>query len=147
MSAIRIKKLTTDDAELAHSLFAVMASVFGEGAGSTSLEYVASLLSRDDFWALAALADGEPIAGLSAFVLPLTRAKRAELLIYDIAVLPAHQRRGVGRQLVETAVGLATERGIATTWVPAENADAHALEFYRSLGGVPTAATVFTFSR
>ena len=68
------------------------------------------------------------------------------MLIYDIAVVPMHQRHGIGRQLVEMARSLATERGIATTWVPAENEDVHALEFYRSLGGTPSSVTIFTFS-
>jgi aminoglycoside 3-N-acetyltransferase I len=124
-----------------------MASVFGKSPRPVSAEYAASLLNRDDFWVLAALGDGEPIAGLTAFVLPQTHAESAELLIDDIAVAPTHQRRGIGRLLVEMARHLAVKRGIATTWVPADNADVHALEFYRSLGGVASPVTVFTFSQ
>jgi aminoglycoside 3-N-acetyltransferase I len=147
MSTTHIKKLSTGEIELARSLFSIMASVFGESPRSVSAEYAASLLNRDDFWVIAALVDGEPIAGLTAFVLPLTRAECAELFIYDIAVLPTYQRHGIGRWLVETARGLAAERGIATAWVPAENSDVHALEFYRSLRGVPSSVTIFTFSQ
>ena len=136
MHPMHIKKLSAGDPDLARSLFSVMASVFGEDTSSVSSEYVASLLRRNDFWVIAALAQGEPIAGLTAFVLPLTRSESAELFIYDIAVVPTHQRRGIGRRLVETARGLAAVRGITTTWVPAENEDVHAL-ISTDLGGTP----------
>ena len=132
---------------MAASMFAMMAAVFGEDAEALSSDYVERLLGRYDFWAIAALDDGEPIAGLTAFVLPLTRAEAAELFIYDIAVQPRYRRRGIGRRLVAAARDLAAGAGIATIFVPAENDDAEALEFYRAIGGAPTPATFFTFSR
>ncbi|MFZ4807259.1 MAG: GNAT family N-acetyltransferase [Hyphomicrobiaceae bacterium] len=142
----QIKRLTADDIELARSVFAVMATVFGENAAVVSRDYAAALLHRDDFLVVAGLVDGEPIAGLTAFVLPLTRAQTDELFIYDIAVAPAHQRQGIGRRLVQAVRSLAAERNIATTWVPADNEDDPALEFYRAIGGTPHAVTVFTFT-
>ena len=147
MRATHIRKLSVGDAELARSLFSVMASVFGTNAHSVSVEHIASLLSRDDFWVIAALAEGAPIAGLTAFVLPLTHSELSELFIYDIAVAPVYQRRGIGSRLVQMARSLAADRGIATTWVPVENEDVHAIEFYRSMGGAPSPVTIFTFSK
>jgi aminoglycoside 3-N-acetyltransferase I len=146
MSTTHVRKLAASDIEVARSLFSVMASVFGGASESVSAPYVESLLRRNDFWVVAALANGEPVGGLTAFVLPLTRAESKELVIYDIAVVPAHQRHGIGRQLLKTARDLAAECGITTTWIPAENEDVHALDFYRSLGGVPSSVTIFTFS-
>ena len=147
MSLTHIKRLTAGDTELARSLFSVMVSVLAESSISVSAEYTANLLNRDDVWIIAALVDGQPIAGLTAFVLPRTHTEMAELFIYDIAVAPAHQRQGIGRRLVEMIRGLAAGRGIATTWVAAENADVHALKFYKSLGGIPSPVTVFTFPK
>jgi len=95
--------------------------------------------------ALAALIDRAPIGGLTAFSLPLTRSEETELLIYDIDVEPKYQRRGVARQLVQKVRELAAENDIATTWVPAENEDQHAPEFYLSIGGTPNPVTIFTF--
>jgi aminoglycoside 3-N-acetyltransferase I len=146
MSSTQIKRLNSDDNAIAVSMFSMMASVFGEAPGTLSLDYVERLLKRDDFWAIAALEDREPVAGLTAFTLPLTRCEAAEVLIYDIAVQLRHQRRGLGRLLVDTLKKLAAEAGIRTIWVPAENEDLHALEFYRAMGGRPTAVTIFTLS-
>jgi aminoglycoside 3-N-acetyltransferase I len=102
MSTMQIKRLTPSDSELAISVFSMMASVFREDADTLSADYVTRLLSRNDFCALTALEDGKPIGGLIAFILPLTRSELSELFIYDIAVQQAHQRRGIGRQLVDT---------------------------------------------
>jgi aminoglycoside 3-N-acetyltransferase I len=115
MSTAQIKRLTPDDSELAIAVFSMMASVFRDDADALGADYVTRLLSRNDFCALAALEDGKPIGGLTAFILPLTRSELAELFIYDIAVQRAHQRRGIGRQLVDTVRGLAADAGIATT--------------------------------
>lgn len=147
MRTVQIKRLTPDDAELAIAVFSMMASVFREDAHPLGADYAVRLLNRHDFCALAAVEDSKPIGGLTAFVLPLTRSELAELFIYDIAVQPAHRRRGIGRLLVETVRGLAAEAGITAAWVPAENNDADALQFYRAIGGAPTPVTIFTFSR
>jgi aminoglycoside 3-N-acetyltransferase I len=40
----------------------------------------------------------------------------------------------------------AAARGIRVLFVPAENDDLHALDFYRALGGTPSQVTVFTFA-
>src|SRR5215813_4582381 len=97
---MEIKRLYSGDTDIAASMFSMMASVFGDAPDTLSLGYVERLLRRDDFWAIAAIEDREPVAGLTAFTLPLTRSEAAELLIYDIAVQPRHQRCGIGRRLV-----------------------------------------------
>jgi aminoglycoside 3-N-acetyltransferase I len=123
-----------------------MAQVFETEAEPLSNDYLQRLLSRDDFWALAATIDGQPVGGLTAHTMPLTRAEVSEIFIYDIAVKPAYQRQGIGRQLIESLRAQATSAGIAALFVPADNEDEHALEFYSALGGAPASVTIFTFS-
>jgi aminoglycoside 3-N-acetyltransferase I len=142
---IHVKKLTVTDLPLARRTFALMAAVFEEAAASVSDSYLTQLLARPDFWALAAFVDDDLAGGLTAHVLPLTRTEASEIFVYDIAVHSDYQRRGVGRQLMDTLRDHARSAGIRTLFVPAENEDTHALEFYRALGGEPTAVTVFTF--
>ena len=55
--------------------------------------------------------------------------------------------QGVGRLLVSALREAATAAGIDDVFVPAENEDLHALEFYRALGGAATPVTFFTFPR
>lgn len=145
-SEIRIRRLGAGDESVAIVLFAMMASVFEEGEQGASLdvEYVRTLLARPDFLALAAIRGGDVIGGVTGHVLPMTRSRAAELFIYDLAVRPDSQRRGVGRRLVESLRDLAQSQGIATSFVAADNEDAHALSFYRALGGEPAPVTMFT---
>ena len=131
--------------QLARTTLHLMAAVFDEPSDALSAAYVQSLLSRSDFWLLAALHDGAPLGGVTAHALPMTRSEATELFIYDLAVQEAHQRRGVGGALVKELRKLAAEQGITVAFVPADNEDAHALAFYRALGGEAAAVTIFTW--
>lgn len=144
-SAIEVRRLGPGDVTLARQTLRLMADVFDEPSGSLSEGYVAGLLARADFWVLAALRDGAPVGGLTAHALPMTRNEATELFIYDLAVQPASQRRGVGRALVESLRAMATAHGITVCFVPADNDDTHAIDFYRAIGGSEAAVTIFTF--
>lgn len=81
-----IVKLGADDSALAQQLFELMACIFEEDAVWLGQDYVLELLSKDSFWAYAALLNGEIVGGLTAHVLPMTRARSRELMVYDLAV-------------------------------------------------------------
>jgi aminoglycoside 3-N-acetyltransferase I len=143
--SVSIRRLGTNDVALARQTLTLMADVFEEPHGSVSDAYVASLLARDNFWVLAALGNGVPIGGVTGHALPMTRDESTELFIYDLAVHPDHQRKGVGRALVDTLRRQAAAAGIRVAFVPADNDDTHALDFYRALGGEEAPVTIFTF--
>jgi aminoglycoside 3-N-acetyltransferase I len=146
---IRTRRLTAGDRDLARTLFSLMAEVFEEPSQPLSDRYLDRLLARDEFWALAAF-EGDRgdriVGGITAHTLPMTRAETSELFIYDVAVHPARQRKGVGRQLVMALRERAAAAGIRDLFVPADNDDIHALDFYRALGGAASAVTFFTFA-
>jgi len=123
-----------------------MAEVFAEASASLSDGYLDRLLSRGAFWAIATFVGDDLVGGLTAHTLPMTRREAAEVLIYDIAVRADWQRSGIGRHLILTLREAAAAVGIADVFVLADNDDVHVLDFYRTLGGVPTAVTCFTFS-
>ena len=145
MPEIRIGRLSAEDIDRGRELFLLLADVFETDSRPLSSEYLARLLARPDFWALAASIDGRTVGGLTAHTLPLTRNEESEIFIYDIAVLPHYQRQGIGRELVTAIRTQASAAGIAVVWVPAGNEDTHALDFYQALGGEPAPVTVFTF--
>jgi aminoglycoside 3-N-acetyltransferase I len=144
---MRTKRLTPDDRDPARRLFALMAEVFAEGHEPLGDDYLDRLLHREDFWAIAAFTDDDDlIGGLTAHTLPMTRAEASEIFLYDIAVRGDHQRKGVGRLLMMHLRQEAASIGVEDVFVPADDEDAHALDFYRALGGVPSPVTIFTFS-
>ena len=144
-SMIEIERLGPSDATRARALFAMMAEVFEEPAATLSDAYLARLLARPDFWALAAVEGSDVVGGLTAHALMMTREEATELFIYDVAVRTDRQRRGIGRQLLDELRARAAVAGVDVCFVPAENEDAHALEFYRAIGGEPSPVTFFTF--
>ena len=146
MTAIQIRRVAAGDRDLARDLFAMMAAVFAEDSGALSDRYLDRLLGSEDFWALAAVAGDEVVGGLTAHTLPMTRSESSEVFIYDIAVRQDHQRQGVGRQLIAALRESISAAGIQVIFVPADNDDAHALEFYRALGGQASPVTFFTFA-
>ncbi len=142
---IRIDRLTADNLPLARQVFFTIAEVFETQGAPLRDPYLHRLLARPDFWALAAIVDDEVAGGLTAFTLPLTRAEESEVFLYDIAVRPAYRRRGVGRRLIQALLdGMAAE-GIHAMFVPADNEDEEALDFYRALGGAAQPVTIFNF--
>ena len=147
---VEVRRLRPGSETIAREMFAMMAAVFeeddeveGEPLRDDDLR---SLLRREDFWAIAATENGVVVGGLTAHSLPMTRSRSTELFIYDLAVRTDRQRRGIGRALVAELLALGRAAGIDTAFVPTDNEDVHALEFYRAVGGTPSPVTFFTFS-
>lgn len=143
---VRIRRLADTDAADALGLFAMMADVFEEPMGPVSEAYVARLLARPDVAVFAAvLPDGTPVGGATTFELPMFRHEGGELLLWDLAVLPEQQRRGIGRRLMEAVQAHARARGLACTFLFADDEDLHAIDFYRAIGGRAAPVTMFTW--
>ena len=143
--SFEVVRLGVGDEVRAGRTFELMADVFDEDHGELSVAYVAGLLSRPEFWAYAAVTDGVVVGGLTAHALPMTSSEQAEVFLYDIAVAAEVQRQGIGRKLVETLLGDTRQAGIAVMFVPADDEDIHAIDFYRALGGRASNVTFFEF--
>jgi aminoglycoside 3-N-acetyltransferase I len=96
---------------------------------------------------ITVMADGVVVGGLIAHTLAMTTSERAEVFLYDVAVDGDHQRLGIGRRLVDTLRREAAAAGIDVLFVPADNDDTHALDFYQAMGGTPSPVTIFEFGR
>jgi aminoglycoside 3-N-acetyltransferase I len=141
--SLQIRRLGVNDVALARRTFHLMTVVFEEEPAPLSDDWLARLLRRPDFWGFAALRDGHPVGGITAHTLPMTRNESFELFIYDLAVDEAHQRQGIGRQLVRALQTEAAAQGISVSFVPADYEDVHALDFYRAIGGSETPVSIF----
>lgn len=141
---IAIRRLEAPDSVTALAVARIMANTFGEGSGASSA-WITRLLREDGFWFYAAFEGEDPVGGLTAHVLPITRQDGKELFIYDIAVQASHQRLGIGTKLMHAVLQAAKESGLSAAFVPADNEDQHALDFYRAIGGQAQPVTFFNF--
>jgi aminoglycoside 3-N-acetyltransferase I len=146
MLNITVKRLDASHWQEARQLFCFMAAVFEENCAPLSELYLRKVLGDRSFWALAAFAGDEMIGGVTAHALQMTCCESSEIFIFDIAVQDFYQKKGVGRELVASLRNLASEANINEIFVAADNEDEHALDFYERLGGVPIAATLFSFT-
>jgi aminoglycoside 3-N-acetyltransferase I len=123
-----------------------MAHVFEEASNALDDGYVQRLLSRPEFWAIAAFSGSDLIGGLTAHTLPMTRKASSEIFVYDIAIREDHRRQGVGRRLMSHLRADAAAVGCQDVFVAADEEDRHALDFYRALGGTASPVFLFTFT-
>ena len=136
--AVQIRVLGPADLAAFRAMLAMFGDAFGEQRTYTAQPpddaYLARLLARDTFVAVAATAGAQVVGGLAGYVLPKFEQARAELYIYDLAVDAAFRRQGIATALIERLERFAIERGIYVIFVQADLADAPAIALYTGLG-------------
>lgn len=110
-----------------------------------SRSYLERLLENKNTIFLVASYQEDIIAGLTAHQLPSTYFEAHEVYVYDLAVHPDHQRRGIGTQLLEELKGISCQQGDKEIFLQADIDDAYAIDFYKKIGGVPENVIHFTF--
>lgn len=146
---MNVRRLVLGDEDIAIEAFKMMAAVFDEGSGEKPIThaYVKQLLGRGDFFAVVAIKNSVVVGGITGHLLPMTMRMASEMFIYDLAVHPEHQHRGVGRALLTKLCELAAAEGVTTSFVPVDDEDKEAIAFYRSVGGSDSPVQIFTFIR
>ncbi|MEF3109372.1 ribosomal protein S18-alanine N-acetyltransferase [Raoultella sp. WB_B2P2-3] len=64
----------------------------------------------------------------------ITQIVLDEATLFNIAVDPAFQRRGLGRELLERVIDEVEQRGVVTLWLEVRASNAAAIALYESLG-------------
>jgi aminoglycoside 3-N-acetyltransferase I len=132
------KHLSAGDVRTLKGLLAVFGEAFGEPdtyqGAVPSDGYLAGLLGKPHFIALAALAGDDVVGGLAAYELEKFEQARSEIYIYDLAVQDAHRRKGVAIGLIRELVGIAKARGAYVVFVQADPPDTPAIRLYESVG-------------
>ncbi len=136
--AYQYEHLTARDVAQFRELLAVFGEAFEEPDTYTGAQpddaYLARLLDKPDFIALAAIDHDRVIGGLAAYVLEKFEQDRREVYIYDIAVLESHRRRGVATGLINELKPIARQIGAFVIFVQADQGDTPAIKLYESLG-------------
>ena len=133
--SIEIKRLTKEDLSDFTALINLFNLVFEEESKSGSEANSLRLLNSDGFIALAAIAENEVVGGLTAYELPMYYSDSSEIFLYDLAVKPDYQRKGIGKDLLHSLKEYCIENGIKDFFVMAHEEDKYAIEFYHATGG------------
>lgn len=134
------------DRSTLQNLLVVFAEAFEDHESYQSVipsdEYLNKLLAREDFIPLVAIADGQVVGGLAAYVLQKFEQERSEIYIYDLAVDKNYRRQGIATGLIIKLREIAREIGAYVIYVQADPPDEPAVKLYESLG---TREDVFHF--
>jgi aminoglycoside 3-N-acetyltransferase I len=144
-SRVVVRRLSSVDVAVARQTFAVMIEAFEEEPSVLSDAYLERLLARPDFWVFSASIGDEVIGGVTAHTLPMTRNESEEVFLYDIAILQRFRRLGAGRMLIDSLRQAAQDVGISVVFVPVDEVDEEASEFYRSLQGAESPVRFFVW--
>ncbi len=102
--------------------------------GGTTLERAGILLREASFVMVVALSDQDSVLG-RIYGHVLHRFDASDLLLYEVDTADAHQRRGVGRAMLDFLKALARERGWREMWVLTEVGNAAGNALYSGAGG------------
>jgi aminoglycoside 3-N-acetyltransferase I len=131
-----VRRLTKDDLDIMRSLNGLFGEVFEDAESyhnhKPSDDYLREFLGREGNIVIVALQNGEVVGGLVAYVLDKFEQQRREVYLYDLAVSIAHQRKGIGRRLIDELKITARELGAYVVFVQADEGD-EAVAFYESL--------------
>lgn len=132
MENFRIEKLNSENLTYFKDLIDLFADVFEmkEFRLPTS-EYLRDLLAKKDFHVFVTLEKDAVIGGLTAYTLNQYYSMRPLAYLYDLAISTLYQRKGLGKELIETATNYFRQRGYGEVFVQAHKTDKYAIDFYR----------------
>jgi ribosomal protein S18 acetylase RimI-like enzyme len=143
---IEYKKLEIGDLDCLTELIKVYEVVFEmEDFTLPEAQYLQSLLEKETVIFYAAITDNKVVGGLTAHVLPSTYFPSSEVYIYDLAVETSFQRKGIGRQLINSLKEYCASLRLKEVFVQANLEDQHAFDFYQATGGIAESVVHFTY--
>ena len=104
------------------------------GAAASDAE-LAAALSDPRCMLLLAVSDGAPVGLLSAYVFPDVVSGGSLAYLYDIDVVEAQRRSGVGTSLVNALLALCREDGVKLVWAGTDAENRPARRTFERTGG------------
>jgi aminoglycoside 3-N-acetyltransferase I len=147
-NTFEIRRLTKEDLLRFKSLINLFNTVFEEDESNIgSNANLSRLLGDNHFIAVVSLDGNEVVGGLTAYELSLYYSEQSEIFLYDLAVKTEHQRKGIGKSLVQKLKDYCIENNIKEFFVLAHEEDEHAIEFYHATGGKSEKVINFLYSQ
>lgn len=94
---------------------------------------------------LAVAIDGTCVVGVASGVHYVHPDKPPELWINEVGVAPSHQRRGIGRELLQLLLEAGRAHGCEQAWVLTERENVAAMQLYAAAGGSASDTVMFDF--
>ena len=94
---------------------------------------------------IAVAIDDDIVVGIASALHYLHPDKPNDFFINEVGVAPSHQRRGIGKRLLETLLDHARSLNCNEAWVATEEENTIAQKLYASLGATGERAVFYTY--
>jgi aminoglycoside 3-N-acetyltransferase I len=144
---IQVKKLQPKNIDEFTELIRVFEEVFEmKNFKMPEEKYLIQLLAKEDLIVFVGVLDNKVVGGLTSYTLQQYYSVSPLVFIYDIAVKTEVQRQGVAKLLITNLSDYCKENGYEEMFVLADEADTHAIEFYRSTGATENRVVNFNYA-
>jgi len=142
----QIVKLNSCDIKYFTELIRLFEDVFEmKNLVMPSAIHLQKILSEETFLSFVAVHDNKIVGGLTCYILPAYYVTSSSVYVFDLAVLPAFQRKGIGRMLIESVKEYSKNLGYKEVFLQTEVEDQHAIDFYRATEGFEEQTVLFSY--
>jgi aminoglycoside 3-N-acetyltransferase I len=144
---ITYRKLESKDLHSLIELIKMYEEVFEmDSLQMPSAEYLQQLLDKESIIFFVALSDNVVLGGLSGHILPSVYIASSEVYIFDFGVRTQDQRKGIGKQLIQSLKDYCSKLRYKEIFVQADVEDEHAMNFYYATGGQAKSAWHYSYA-
>jgi aminoglycoside 6'-N-acetyltransferase I len=111
---------------------------------AVDMKLTAEFLADPRHHMVVAILDGQ-VVGMASAVDYIHPDKTREFWINEVGVAPSHQRRGIGKQVLEALLAHARSLGCRDAWLGTEEDNVAARRLYASAGGKQASMVYVTF--
>ena len=104
------------------------------------------LSDNRNFIAVGATVGFELVGGLAAHIVTNYYKGGNDLFIYDIAIKPEHQKKGIGNELIKFTKQFCIDHNIKEMYVAVDENDENGLAYYRKTEGQERASRFFVYN-
>jgi len=137
---MRVERLTPRHFDRAREAVRTLKTAGRTGSPRPSLHRLHAYLSNRSNFLIVASENGDPVGFAVAYCLLRVDGRRM-MCLYEVAVAPPWQRRGVGRAMVDVLVAWCRRNRVSKMWVITSRSNVAAARLYASTGAVASRRT------
>lgn len=140
-----IELIKPDEIEKFVELRNIFIDVFDLTVPALDEEQLKLVRDNRNFVAIGATVGFELAGGLTAHIVPNYYRGGLDLFVYDVAIKPSHQGKGVGVELLNFAKKFCTDHKIKEMHVAVKEDDQNAMTYYSKTGAKEMEGRFFTY--